>query len=175
MGISRAADLYYTYRFLKILVTDWKDMDAYNEGIIDDKGKNLIKTKDLLSIAQKEAFTTFHRLVFNIKRILEKVPFGSSRIKSYAAALYLLREETGMSEEQLNRALDELGVDIAPDLNEDNHNLLPGDYILNETLTDRVVKGSVISLSSTIPVGSFSGIDIYKSTTGILFTAYNVK
>jgi len=175
MGISRAADLYYTYRFLKILVTDWKDMDAYDEGIIDDKGKNLIKTKDLLSIAQKEAFTTFHRLVFNIKRILEKVPFGSSRIKSYAAALYLLREETGMSEEQLNRALDELGVDIAPDLNEDNHNLLPGDYILNETLTDRVVKGSVISLSSTIPVGSFSGIDIYKSTTGILFTAYNVK
>jgi len=175
MGISRAADLYYTYRFLKILVTDWKDMDAYDEGIIDDKGKNLIKTKDLLSIAQKEAFTTFHRLVFNIKRILEKVPFGSSRIKSYAAALYLLREETGMSEEQLNRALDELGVDIAPDLNEDNHNLLPGDYILNETLTDRVVKGSVISLSSTIPAGSFSGIDIYKSTTGILFTAYNVK
>jgi len=86
MGISRAADLYYTYRFLKILVTDWKDMDAYDEGIIDDKGKNLIKTKDLLSIAQKEAFTTFHRLVFNIKRILEKVPFGSSRIKSYAAA-----------------------------------------------------------------------------------------
>jgi len=80
-----------------------------------------------------------------------------------------------MSEEQLNSALDELGVDIAPDLNEDNHNLLPGDYILNETLTDRVVKGSVISLSSTIPVGSFSGIDIYKSTTGILFTAYNVK
>lgn len=175
MGISRAADLYYTYRFLKILVTDWKDMDAYNEGIIDDKGKNLIKTKDLLSIAQKEAFTTFHRLVFNIKRILEKVPFGSSRIKSYAAALYLLREETGMSEEQLNRALDELGVDIAPDLNEDNHNLLPGDYILNETLTDRMVKGSVISLSNTIPAGSFSGIDIYKSTTGILFTAYNVK
>jgi len=175
MGISRAADLYYTYRFLKTLVTEWKDMDAYKEGIIDGEGKNLIKARKLLTTDQKDAYTTFHRLVFNIKRILEKIPFGKSRIASYAAALYLLREETGMSEEQLNSALDELGVDIAPDLNEDNHNLLPGDYILNETLTDRMVKGSVISLSNTIPAGSFSGIDIYKSTTGILFTAYNVK
>ncbi len=175
MGISRAADLYYTYRFLKILVTEWKDMDAYKEGIIDGEGKNLIKASELLTTDQKDAYTTFHRLVFNIKRILEKIPLGKSRIASYAAALYLLREETGMSEESIMNALEELGADIAPDLNEDNHNLLPGDYILNETLSNHAVKGSVISLSNTIPAGSFSGISIYKSTTGILFTTYNVK
>lgn len=175
MGISRAADLYYTYRFIKVLVTDWKDMEAYELGIIDENGKTLIKSRDFTTSDQKDAYTTFHRLVFNIKRILEKIPFGKSRIVSYAAALYLLREETGMSEESIMNALEELGADIAPDLNEDNHNLLPGDYILNETLSNHAVKGSVISLSNTIPAGSFSGIDIYKSTTGILFTTYNVK
>jgi hypothetical protein len=34
----------------------------------------------------------FDRLVFNLKRLLEKVPFGKSQIASYAAALLLLRE-----------------------------------------------------------------------------------
>jgi len=175
MGISRAADLYYTYRFLKVLVTPWKDMEAYELGIIDEKGKNLIKARDLTTNDQKDAFTTFHRLVFNIKRILEKVPFGKSRIASYAAALYLLREETGMSEEAILSALEELGADASPNLNEDTTNLWPGSYILNESLTPNALKGSIIELSDTNPVGTFAGIDIYKSTKGILFTSNNVK
>lgn len=172
MGISKAADLYYTYRFLKILVTEWKDMDAYKEGIIDADGKNLIKARKLLTTDQKDAYTTFHRLVFNIKRILEKVPFGKSRIASYAAALYLLREETGMSEESIMNALEELGADITNHITEDT--LTSGDYILNENIAD-MNKGSIISLIDTNPVGSFSGISIYKSAEGIFFTEHNIK
>ena len=50
MGIiSRAADLYYTYKFLKTLVTDWEDMEAYKLGVIDDNGKFLLKGKQLTS------------------------------------------------------------------------------------------------------------------------------
>jgi len=75
MGIiSRAADLYYTYKFLKTLVTDWEDMEAYKLGVIDDNGKFLLKGKQL-SQDQKDSFTVFHRLVFNLKRIMQKVPF----------------------------------------------------------------------------------------------------
>ena len=37
-AVSRVADLYYTYRFIKVLTTPWKDTDAYNLGLLDDKG-----------------------------------------------------------------------------------------------------------------------------------------
>ena len=47
---SRAGDLYFTYRFLKLLVTPWEDTDAFKLGLIDDKGKRLknvpIKSND---------------------------------------------------------------------------------------------------------------------------------
>ena len=175
MGISRAADLYYTYRFLKTLITPWNKMEAFKEGIIDEKGKNLIKAKDLLTNNQKDAYTTFHRLVFNIKRILEKVPFGKSRIASYAAALYLLREETGMSEDQITTALDELGVDLTNDLVENDITVVQGQYILSDTLTESCPKGSIITIEDTNPVDSFSGISIYKSIEGIFFTTKNIK
>ena len=34
-----------------------------------------------------------HRLVWKLKRLMEKVPFGKSRLASYAAALWLIKEE----------------------------------------------------------------------------------
>ena len=173
MGISRAADLYYTYRFLKTLITPWKDMEAFDLGIIDEKGNNLIKTRDLNTNDQKDAFTTFHRLVFNIKRIMEKVPFGKSRIASYAAALYLLREETGMSEEQINNALEELGVDTSADLNESVFPALNQQYILSETIDEDHPKGSIITLENI--VDTFAGIPIYNTSEGIFVTSSNIS
>lgn len=173
MGISRAADLYYTYRFLKTLITPWEEMDAFKEGIIDENGKNLIKTKDLTTNDQKDAFTTFHRLVFNIKRILEKVPFGKSRIASYAAALYLLREETGMSEEAILNALEELGVSTDYTITEDVHGDLElKQYILSDNINEDHLKGSVITLGDI--VDTFAGIPIYNTEEGILVTSANL-
>ena len=47
MGIvKRAADIAYTFRFIRMLVLDWKDWDAYKQGIIDENGKR-IKTVTL--------------------------------------------------------------------------------------------------------------------------------
>ena len=37
--ISRTADLFYAYRFIKLLVTPWDKMDAYKLGLLDEKGK----------------------------------------------------------------------------------------------------------------------------------------
>ena len=40
MGIlKRAADLTYTFRFIRMMVMDWKSWDAYKLGIIDENGK----------------------------------------------------------------------------------------------------------------------------------------
>ena len=84
-----AVDLFITYKFIRLLTTKWNKTDAYKEGVIDAKGKLLVKGADQTS-AQKKAYTVFDKLVFNLKRILEKVPFGKSQIASYAAALFLL-------------------------------------------------------------------------------------
>ena len=167
-----AIDLFITYKFIRLLVTKWSDTDAFDEGVIDNKGKLLVKIKDQTS-AQKKAYTVFHRLVFNIKRILEKIPFGSSRIKSYAAALYLLKEETNMAEEDILRVLEELGYDTTIDLNEEIKELQVGQHILNHDIFD-YTKGTVVNLDSIEPVSYFAGVPIYKTRENIYISAGNI-
>jgi hypothetical protein len=176
MGISRAADLYYTFRFLKLLVTKWEDTDAFKEGIIDSKGKNLIKQRDLGTVARKDAYTTFHRLVFNLKRILEKVLFGKSRIVNYAAALFLLREETDMPEDEMIIILEQLGYEY---ILEDETTLAEstftvGEYMLNRDMDDEFKKGMIITIDDTNPIGKFSNTLIYKTKENCFVTIDNL-
>lgn len=86
-------DTYLAYKFIKILTTPWNKMPAYSLGIVDENGTQLKKTKDLTSQKEKNEYTIFHRIIFNLKRILEKFPMGRSRIASYSAAFFLIREE----------------------------------------------------------------------------------
>jgi len=88
---SRGADLYFVFRFLRLLTMDYKKTDAFKFGIIDNKGKALKKSADLESTKEKAAYTMLHRMVFKIRRLIEKVPGG--RFISYAAALFLLKEQ----------------------------------------------------------------------------------
>tara|TARA_B100000683_G_scaffold277722_1_gene338299 strand:+ start:6599 stop:7183 length:585 start_codon:yes stop_codon:yes gene_type:complete len=154
MGIiSRAADTYYTYRFLKTLVTPWNKMKAYELGLIDENGK---KIRSPETPEEKSEYSLFHRLVFNIKRILNKLPFGKSRLASYAAALFLLKEHTGMNDEQLKRALDEAGFDFDSFLPEENKrwyqtdegNPFPGEYKLTQDMISALT-GDIIAKEAT--------------------------
>ena len=88
---SRGADLYFVFRFLRLLTMDYKKTDAYKFKIIDSKGKALRKSADLESTKEKAAYTMLHRMVFKIRRLMEKVPGG--RFVNYAAALFLLKEQ----------------------------------------------------------------------------------
>ena len=88
---SRGADLYFVFRFLRLLTMDYKKTDAYKFKIIDSKGNALRKSADLESTKEKAAYTMLHRMVFKIRRLIEKVPGG--RFLSYAAALFLLKEQ----------------------------------------------------------------------------------
>ena len=90
---SKAFDTFVTYRIISTLVTDWKDQPAFEFGIIDEKGKVLRKSNTLKTRDEKESYTLFHRLVFNLKRIIQKLPGGSSKLGSYAAGLFLIKEE----------------------------------------------------------------------------------
>ena len=130
MGIiSRAADTYYTYRLMRTLATKWTDQEAYALGIIDENGKVLRKASSLTTQEEKSAYTLFHRLSFNLKRILEALPFGKSRLGSFAAALFLIKEETGLSERQLQILLDKLEVDFEDDLSESTWNMIDDDTL----------------------------------------------
>lgn len=90
--MARIVDNLIAYRVLMMLVTPFEDTDAYKLGIIDKNGKNLIKLADLKTEDQKTAYTYLHRLVFNLKRILNKLPGGDSKLKNIVAALWLLKE-----------------------------------------------------------------------------------
>ena len=167
-----AVDLFITYKFVRLLTTQWKDTDAFDEGVIDAKGKLLVKGKDQTP-AQKKVYTVFHKLVFNIKRILEKVPFGKSRIASYAAALYLLKEETDMAEEDILTVLEELGYNTSIDLTEEVKDLNTGLHILNHNLHEGN-KGTIVNLDSIVPVAHFAGVPIYKTKENIFISINNI-
>jgi len=95
--VGGAMNLYFIYKFLRILTTPFASTDAFKLGIIDEKGKILIKKSRLKSIEQKEAYTMFDRLVWKLKRLMEKIPFGKTRLASYAAALWLIKEENNFN------------------------------------------------------------------------------
>lgn len=85
-------DLFLVYQFIRRLSTPFNEWDAYKLGIIDENGKQLIKRRDFTTRDQKDAFGIFDVMIMKLKRLLEKVPGGATRIGSYAAALYLIKE-----------------------------------------------------------------------------------
>jgi hypothetical protein len=107
-------DLFLVYQFIRRLATPFKDWDAYKLGIIDADGNILKKARDLRTVDERKAWGKFDLMITKLKRLLAKVPGGSSRIASYAAALYLIKESEEiekpgyfLNEEQLESKLAE--------------------------------------------------------------------
>ena len=85
-------DLFLLYQFIKRLATPFKEWEAYKLDIIDDKGNILKGSKERRSVKERDAFGKFDLLVLKLKKLLEKIPGGQTRIGSYAAALWLIKE-----------------------------------------------------------------------------------
>ena len=105
---SKFGDLLLAYNFIKRLVTPFDETDAFKLGIIDERGK---KIKDPKTSEEELSFSTFNRLVFNIKKIIERLPGGKTKLASYGAALFLLKEGANPKEhytdEEIMQALEE--------------------------------------------------------------------
>lgn len=97
--MGKFVDSIIAYRILKLLVVPFKETEAYKRGIIDDKGKELRKMRDLNTVQDRDAYTILHRLVYRIKRIIERVPIENKKLVSYAAALALIKEQLDKEEE----------------------------------------------------------------------------
>ena len=104
--MSGIVDTYITYRIITILTKPWEEQDAYEFGIIDDKGKVLRKARELKTSKEKNSYSILIRFIFNLKRMMEKIPGGKTKMGSYAiAALVFLKEEE--DDEELKKLLGE--------------------------------------------------------------------
>ena len=162
--MSRSIDALIAARLIKLLVTPFKKTKAYQLGIIDDKGKVLIKSRDIpkkfptyeVQKARK-AYTLLIRFVFNLKRLLSKVgirgPIGSAA----AAAIAFLKEEYPNNlyvEQEVYKCLKEQGFEF--DMSEDyGEPLVEGEY---------KVKNDIYNLDGDIIINSDENI-LYTNTT----------
>ena len=176
MGLlSRAGDLAYTLRFLRLLTTKFEDTTAFKLGLIDAEGKKLRKPE---TSEEKSAYNTFHRLTFNLKKLLAKVPGGSSKLASYAAALFLIKEKLDLTDKSVERIVEKCGLDPLDFLAESSQwfitqdgMLSPGIYkltdskVLNSTVEEVCRRGDRVRVDmDCYPVGTMMGLDIYEVT-----------
>jgi len=201
MGILKsAADLVYTIRFLKMLVTPFEKLGAFKAGIIDKDGNKLVKrnTDWFNTVDNREAYskhyTSFIRLVINLKKLMAKVPGGRSVIARYGAALLLIKEHGNLSDKQINMIHEETGIDILDCLVEttqwymlEGKELSQGIYrskfdtviTTGEEVVRRGDKIRVIE-NKALPIDSVLGIDIYegihlKTNKKIYFSTGEIK
>ena len=169
--MGRGVDTVIVFRVLKLLTTPWKEQAAFKEGLIDEKGK---RTKKKPSTSkEKDAYTLLHRLIFNLKRIMEMIPFGKTKIASYAAALFLIKEHTGLKGSQLDKEVfkylketgqleDELLEEFVPitKLQNDKTYILTRRMMIDEEIDAE--RGDTIIHSGAKPAGKIYGVSVFK-------------
>jgi hypothetical protein len=101
-----------------MMITNFEDTKAFKLGIIDKTGKNLKKTSTLKTAEEKDAYTYLTRLVFNMKKIVNKIG-GENKLKSFVAALFLVKEyyesgsrTTSLMEEKFERIMKTLDNNV---------------------------------------------------------------
>jgi hypothetical protein len=100
--MGKFVDSVIAFRILHMLVQNFEDTPAFRLGIIDKNGKELKHMKDLNTVQLRDAYTLLHRLVFRLKRIINKVPIENKKLVSLAAAYALIREDLANGKESIN-------------------------------------------------------------------------
>ena len=181
--MGRAVDLFVTYRFLKLLTTPFNKTDAFKFGIIDKDG-NRLKNEDgsvevLRTPDEKGAYTIRHKLIFNIKKLFAKVPGLRTKVGTYAAALFLLKdtfkehvEDPDIFEKEFMKYLKEEGYELDNSISEDVigfGEILPkGNYVLVTDILNKeeeelsAKKGDkVVAYDDEAPVDTILGVEIF--------------
>ena len=183
--MGRAIDLFVTYRFLRLLTTPFEDTDAFKFGIIDKKG-NRVKlpksTKPAVELATSElknSYTILHKLVFNIKKIFAKVPGLRTKVGTYAAALFLLKDtfkesvnDPDMFEKEFVKYLKENNIEFDDEISEEvigfGEVLPKGEYVLINDILNKeeeelsAKKGDkVIAYEDEAPIDTVLGVEIF--------------
>ena len=183
--MGRAIDLFVTYRFLRLLTTPFEDTDAFKLGIIDEKG-NRIKlpksTKVAVELSTSElqsAYTILHKLIFNIKKLFNKIPGLRTKVGTYAAALFLLKDtfkesvdDPDMFEKEFVKFLKENNIEMDDEISEEvigfGEVLPKGEYVLVNDILNKeeeelsAKKGDkVIAYDDEPPIDTILGVEIF--------------
>ena len=183
--MGRAIDLFVTYRFLKLLTTPFEKQDAFKLGVIDKDGNRIRQPKstrpavELSTTGLKNSYTILHKLVFNIKKIFAKVPGLRTKVGTYAAALFLLKDtfkesvdDPDVFEKQFMKYLKEQGVELDNEISEEvigfGEVLPKGNYVLINDILNKeeeelsAKKGDkVIAFDDEPPVDTVLGVEIF--------------
>ena len=183
--MGRAIDLFVTYRFLKLLTTSFQKTDAFKLGIIDEKGNRIMQKGisqpevPLNTTERQSAYTILHKLVFNIKKIFEKVPGLRTKVGTYAAALFLLKDtfkesvdDQHMFEKEFMKYLKENNIEFDDEISEQvigfGEVLPKGEYVLVQDILNKeeeelsAKKGDkVIAYEDEAPVDTVLGVEIF--------------
>ena len=172
--MGRVIDALIAYRVLKLLVTPFNKTKAFKFGIIDDKGKVLIKSKNFLKTFSsqelpkaRESYTLLIRFVFNLKRLLGKVGIRGPITTSAAAAIAFFKEENGENlevEKTVYKHLRENGFEFEIKENY-GEPFKPGTYRVNRDITD--LEGDiVININEEVifegNTDTIMGYDVFK-------------
>jgi len=109
---SGPIQLLTAYKLIRNITKPWEDWEAYKLGLIDDKGKKIRVSK---TREEQNAFPIMTVLAANIKRLVQKLPGGGTKFASLAAALFLLKEQCDLTDENIEYICEELNIDINPD------------------------------------------------------------
>ena len=183
--MGRAVDLFVTYRFIKLLTTPFNKTDAYKFGIIDDKGNriredNSTRPKVELTTSQlKNSYTVLHKLVFNIRKIFSKLPLLKTKIGTYAAALFLLKDtfkehmqDPDIFEKEFMKFLKENNVVLDTEISEEvigfGEVLPKGEYLLKNDILNKeeeeltAKKGDRVAVfDDQAPIDTVLGVEIF--------------
>ena len=183
--MGRAIDLFVTYRFLKLLTTPFEKQEAYKLGIIDEKGNRIKKPKstkpavELSTSELKNAYTILHKLVFNIKKIFAKVPGLRTKVGTYAAALFLLKDtfkesvdDPDVFEKEFVKFLKENDIELDDSISEEvigfGEVLPKGEYVLANDILNKEEEelsaktgDKVIAYEDEAPVDTILGVEIF--------------
>ena len=185
--MGRAIDLFVTYRFIKLLVTPFDKTPAFKLGIIDKDGNRLkektvargMQPTQLNTIEEKGAYTILHKLVFNIKKIFAKVPGLRTKVGTYAAALFLLKDtfkesvdDPDVFEKEFMKYLKEEGYEIDDSISEEvigfGEVLPKGEYVLVNDILNKeeeelsAKKGDkVVTFEDEAPIDTVLGVEIF--------------
>ena len=185
--MGRAIDLFVTYRFIKLLVTPFDKTPAFKLGIIDKNGARVMEKTvargmqptQLKSDEEKSAYTILHKLIFNIKKIFGKVPGLRTKLGTYAAALFLLKDtfkesvdDPDVFEKEFMKYLKEQGFEIDDSISEEVigfGEILPkGEYVLVNDILNKeeeelsAKKGDkVVTFEDEAPIDTILGVEIF--------------
>ena len=183
--MGRAIDLFVTYRFLKLLTTPFQKTEAFKLGIIDENGNRIMQKGikkpqvPLVTSQEKNAYTILHKLVFNIKKIFAKVPGLRTKVGTYAAALFLLKDtfkesvdDPDMFEKEFMKYLKENDIEFDNSISEEVigfGEILPkGEYVLVNDILNKeeeelsAKKGDkVVAFDDEAPIDTVLGVEIF--------------